>query len=716
MSESTNYRPQPPSISDPGTGNVDLWYAGTETEEAGLQPEQTEDEDLGDADEGQPNWKRRAQDAFRFSTSFIDTNYRKGWEDSIKAFNSQHPGDSKYNSDTFRKRSHIFVPKTRAIIRKNEAAAAAAFFSNLDRVSVTAQNGNDAQERASADVMQALLQYRLTKSIPWFQIVTGGLQDAQNQGAAIAHVHWQYAMRRDGKGKLIRSSDKPVIDLIPIENFRFDPSAHWTNPIQSSPYLIHVIPMYVVDVKARMARPDPKGKQWNYYPDNILVQGDQEDSTRRTRGGQMQDAATERRQVSDYDLCWVHRHIHRWNGTDYQFYTLRSERMLTEPEPLENTVFHGHRPYVMGSCNIETHRPIATPIPQMVRGLQDEINEIKNSRLDNVKFVLNKGYFAKRGKNVDLTALVRNVPGRVVMMDDPATDVVENSWPDVTASAYAEEDRNNANFDELVGNFSAASVATQRSPREPARAMTLLQAPANLLTDYMLMTYSETFLAPILRQLVMLEQHYETDQAILDLAGKKAKAFQKYGMDKITDDLLDREMTVNVNVGMGNTDPVTKLQKFLLGVNSFTQISKMPPPGVNLEEVWKEIMALSGYSDGDRFSNGQDSEAAKQQQQIKALTMKLQQLMMERRDKSETNRVKLETARDANLVKLILADKEDKHENTKLFASHLMAKEQADEKAKMAAAMQNMPPQAGASPGAPPAPPPQPAGPPQGPM
>ena len=692
MSESTQYRPQPPSIKDPAAGDMDLWYAGKEVEDDGVEPEQGEpDESEFNPDE--PNWKRRAQDAFRFSTTFIDANYRKNWEDSIKAFNSLHPGDSKYNSEIFRKRSNIYVPKTRAIVRKNEAAAAAAFFSNLDRISITAVNGNDEVERASADVMQQLLQHRLTKSIPWFQICMGGIQDAQVQGACISHIYWQYAMRKNAKGKLVRSSDKPCIDLIPIENFRFDPSANWTDPVNSSPYLIHIIPMYVVDVKQRMERPDPKGRQWKRYPDSQLIARDADDSTRRTRFGTQQDASMEKRSVSDYDICWIHRHIHRWNGTDYTFYTIGSDKMLTEPEPLEATVFHNKRPYVMGVANLETHRPIPTSIPQMVRGLQDEINEIKNSRLDNVKFVLNKGYFAKRGKNVDLPALVRNVPGRVVLMDDPATDVVENSWPDVTASAYAEEDRNNQNFDELVGNFSAASVQMSRSPREPARAMTLLQAPANLLTDYMLMTYCETFVVPVLRQLVLLEQYYETDQVVLELAGKKSKQFQKIGMDKVTDDMLEREMTVQVNVGMGNTDPVTKLQKFLVGVSSFAKVAVKPPPGVNLTEVFKEIMALSGYQDGERFSMENNAEASAQAQQIKQLQMKLQQLLMEKRDKSEANAVRREVGTQSNIVKMILADKEDKHENIKIYAGHLAAKDQAQHQAALQAAGQAMQPQ-----------------------
>jgi hypothetical protein len=671
MAESTNMRPQPPSIKDPSPGDVPLWYAGDEVEDDGPQPEQYDDDDM-EASADEPNWAGRAKDAFRFSTTFTDSNYRKNWEDSIRAFNNQHPGDSKYNAEIFRKRSAIFVPKTRSIIKKNEAAAASAFFSNLDRISVTAVNQNDPTERISAEVMEGLLQYRLTKSIPWFQTCMGAIQDAQVQGACVAHVYWRYSMRRNAKGKLIKSLDKPAIDLIPIENFRFDPSAHWTDPVGSSPYLIHVIPMYAIDVKQRMARPDPKGRQWKQYPDSALVQRDADDSTRRVRAGNQQDPAGERRTISDYDIVWVHRHIHRWNGTDYEFYMLASEKMLTMPEPLESTVFHGQRPYVMGVTSIETHRPLPMPLPQVVRGLQDEINEIKNSRLDNVKFVLNKGFFAKRGKNVDLPALVRNVPGRVVLMDDPATDVVESKWDDVTSSSYLEEDRNNANFDELVGNFSAASVQTARSPREPARALTLLHAPATVLTEYLLKCFAETWVGPTLRQLVLLEQHYETDQVVLELAGKKSKSFQKFGMDKVTDDLLERELSVNVNVGMGSTDPVTKLQKFLVGVESFTKICVRPPPGVNLEEVWKEIMALTGYQDGERFSIGQNPEMIKQAQQIKVLTEKLQQLMRERKDKHEGNVVKLISARLKEEGAMKRQVVKQTHESRHLYADHLM--------------------------------------------
>src|SRR5207237_9684846 len=124
MPAASPWRPQPRSITDPVRGHYTEWEPGEEGVDAGMDP--------GDQEEDQPNWLNRAKDAFRFSTTYIDSSYRKQWEDSIRAFNNVHSSDSKYNSELFKKRSNLFRSKTRAVIRKNEAAAAAAYFSNLE--------------------------------------------------------------------------------------------------------------------------------------------------------------------------------------------------------------------------------------------------------------------------------------------------------------------------------------------------------------------------------------------------------------------------------------------------------------------------------------------------------------------------------------------------------------------------------------------------------
>jgi len=677
VTASTPWRPLPPSISDPEAGDVALNYLGEEHEASGIEMGDVADEDTN---KDQPNWLQRAKDAFRFSTTYIDSNYRRQWDDSIRAFNNQHAADSKYNGELFRKRSNLFRPKTRAIIRKNEAAAAAAFFSNIDLIDVTPTNQSDKAEIVSAEVTKQLLQYRLSKTIPWFQVCVGGIQDAQVQGAVAAHVHWRFFEKFGHKGDREALEDKPVVDLIPIENIRIDPSADWMDPIGTSPYVIHIIPMYWCDVQDKMNFPNPKGQTWKKYASSQVF-GQRydatDDSTRQARIQVAQDPTQQRRTVSDYDIVWVHRHIHRWDGQDYEFYTLASERMLTDPQLLKDTVWHGVRPYVMGKVNLETHKPMPSSIATLVKPLQEEANDLQNQRMDNVKLVLNKRWFAKRGKNVDLASLVRNVPGGITLLDDPEMDVKEITWPDVTQSSYLEQDRVDGDFSDLVGNFNPMQVQAQRTGRESTNTMRMLQGPTNLLTEYMLKTFVETFVQPVLRQVMMLEQHYESDLTLIALAGDKAQVFKKYGVNEVTDAVLDNELNITVNVGMGATDPAQKIQRFAYALQVFTGICKMPPPGIDLKEVWKELAGLSGYQDGTRFViDGANPEVMKLQQQVAKLTQLLQKSPIAKQQQvTETNKTKERIADKSNIVKLALADKQHVSNSRQMLVKHLMEME-----------------------------------------
>ena len=82
------------------------------------------------------DWLKVARESFEASSSYFDSNHRKAIEKNIALFQSRHPDGSKYNSAAYKHRSRLFRPKTKSVVRKNEAAAAAAFFSNVDVVSI----------------------------------------------------------------------------------------------------------------------------------------------------------------------------------------------------------------------------------------------------------------------------------------------------------------------------------------------------------------------------------------------------------------------------------------------------------------------------------------------------------------------------------------------------------------------------------------------------
>ena len=137
-------------------------------------------------------WLKRAKAAYDQSTTFVDNNYRKHWEDGERHFQSKHASGSKYHKAAYQYRSRIFRSKTRSVIRSNEAAAAAAFFANKDVINMEAQNYDDEYQRASADVLQELLNYRLTNTIPWFMTCIGGYQDTMKVGVVCSYQNWDY--------------------------------------------------------------------------------------------------------------------------------------------------------------------------------------------------------------------------------------------------------------------------------------------------------------------------------------------------------------------------------------------------------------------------------------------------------------------------------------------------------------------------------------------
>lgn len=669
-------------------------------------------EDYSVSSEGLEDWRKRAKEAFQFSTDYIEANYRKQWEDSIRAFNNLHPSDSKFSQQSYQKRSHIYRPKIRTSIRKNEAAASAAYFSNMEVMDCRAVDESVKEEVASAEVMKQLIQYRLTKSINWFKFIMGAIQDAQ-VNAACAHIYWEYKQTEteseeeeevspededefpeqnkiprdadavEGEKKKVKTKhrkvtvDRPVVELFPIENLRIDPAADWMDPINTSPYLIHLIPVYVMDLKDKIE----KGEWLDVTVAQVRRSMTQfMDSTRvaRNKGKDDPESSDNRPNVSDYEIVWVQRHIHRKDGIDWEFYMLGEDTLLSVPKPLTDSVFHGKRPYVMGSALIETHKIIPASIPEISQGLATESNEIVNQRIDNVKFVLNKKWFAKRGAQVDLGGLVRNVPGGVVMVDDPEKDIREVNWPDVTSSAYEEQKRIDNDMNELLGNFSSSSLLMDRNLNAPAHNMSILNNSTGTLTEYLLRTFNETFVQEVLRQIVLLEQYYETDETIMAIAAKKAKLWQRFGMNEIQDELLQKEMTLTMNVGMGATDPQLKLQKFLVALNSFTQMMIKPVPGINMQEVGKEIFGYLGYNDPTRFFTMDNPQVAVLQQQLQQTMGALQHLQGQVKEKQTGHMVNLQKGRETNQTNLLKEALKQKHEDERNTVTHLRALKELD--------------------------------------
>jgi hypothetical protein len=374
------------------------------------------------------------------------------------------------------------------------------------------------------------------------------------------------------------------------------------------------------------------------------------DTTRQTREGGKQDPLSENETpLKQFELVWCHQNFIRLGGEELVYWTLGTQHMLTDPQPLKEVYFHGIRPFAIGVAVIEAHKPIPESIVGMGAELQKEVNETVNQRRDNVSLVLNKRYIVKRGAQVDTDSLLRNVPGGVTLANDPEMDIKPMDWPDVTSSSYQEQDRLNVDYDELTGNFSQGSVQTNRKLNETVGGMEMMGSAAGQMTEYMLRTIVETWMEPVLSQLVKLEQQYETDTVILALAGDQAQLPQKYGINQVTDDMLNQSLTVRVSMGMGATDPSKRLGRFLAALKAYGEAMQLIPDA-DPEAVRNEVFGLAGYKGGDRFFKQQDDpKSAALMQQMQEMQQALQQAMQEAQKAGNEAQMAKIAAAQANL-------------------------------------------------------------------
>ena len=630
-----------------------------------------------------PDWENIARSSFESSTSYVESNLRADWVDGERAFNNQHPIGSKYLHSSFAKKSRLYRPKTRTIIRKNEAAAAAAFFSQMDVISVEATDQSDKNAVISANIVKNLLNFRLSKTIPWFQVVMGAIQEAQTLGSVCAHVHWVYEEAHNQQigmdGELPKRKvlvDKPVIELVPLENLRISPSADWTDPINSSPFIVHIMPLTLNDVKARIA-----SGEWASYSDDTLLGNDSDrySSLKTARqGGKADPQKVSGGGYRGYDTCWIQRHIHRKDGEDWEFYTTSNFMLLTQPSLLRHNLLHIGRPYVLGKTILEVHKVYPASLAKLGKDLQEESNEISNSRRDNVRLVLNKKYILRRDAQADAMGLVRNTPGGVILADDPEKDIRELSWSDVTASSYEEQNNLDGDMNELLGNFSAAQVMADHGIEGPARNMAMLGQSAGTLVEYLLRTFVETFIQPVLRLLVKLEQAYETDQTVLAIAAKDAQLFQRFGVSDVLDEMLESDVTLTVNVGMGATDPNMKLRKFVAAMQEYTMMLKNAPPGINMDEVGKEIFGYMGYRDGARFLSQDNPQVLMLQQQMQQMQQQLAETQAKLQDNMLKHQVELQKAQLNNETKLHISKMQQDAANLRSATTHIKQLVDAD--------------------------------------
>ncbi len=292
----------------------------------------------------------------------------------------------------------------------------------------------------------------------------------------------------------------------------------------------------------------------------------------------------------------------------------------------------GTRPYVLGTDTLESHVLYPESHVSSWRQSQDEINDFANLRMDATRQAVFPTAKVKAGRGIDYKSVQRRDGQGIILVKDMG-DLEWDRPPGVAAGAYQEGNLLNNDFDELAGFFSNSSVQSNRQLHDTVGGMQIMSANAGATSEFDLRCYAETWVEPVLSQIIMLEQYYEDDQTLLAVSGEKAKLWEKYGISQITDELLESQVSLSTSIGYGSSDPMQQLAKFKttfdIAMPVLGMAVKEGRAEINYDEVLNEIFGKAGYRNGAaRFIKLSDGKQMSQEQ-AKGLMDMLQKLKAE---------------------------------------------------------------------------------------
>lgn len=629
---------------------------------------------------GDKTWVDLFKRALNAASTYQGAKLTSAWARNYRAYSNRHFNGSKYETPRYRNRSKVFKPKTRMAVRKNDATAASALFSTEDVVSVTAERSSDKLQASTAAFLHAVLNYRLDRSTRkagpnWFLTAIGARQDTQMTGICVSKQFWEYEELRstvqveitheapllDDFGMPVLDpvtgepvieevttieeeeqveviKDRPMIDLLPPERAFIDPAADWRDPIQEGGYFIAAYPTRLNDleymVEHQSERPSIGGGALRKIDVAKLTQGrtssvNQSTSVRQAREDGV-DRYESRHAGQDNDVIWIYECFYRIDGEDWHFWMLGESVILSDPIPTKEAypANNGARPYVRGLGALESHKTHPMAPVESWQPMQMEINDITNLNLDAMKMAISPITKIRKGRGVDLKAVQNRGPDASVMVED-ADDVTFDRAPSPDGSAMANIHVISNDFDELAGVFSGGSVQSNRTLNETVGGMELLASAANSLTEFDLRVWIETWVEPVLHQMVNLIRYYESDETAIAVAGEAVGLLCNIEIDEdeepevgpdgqpvpkeeepriklreVLSSLEDTEVSVRVNVGMGALDSRQKLQKLMAATNMTKEmVPLLAEQGIepNGMEIVQEIWGLNGYRDADRF-------------------------------------------------------------------------------------------------------------------
>jgi hypothetical protein len=274
---------------------------------------------------------------------------------------------------------------------------------------------------------------------------------------------------------------------------------------------------------------------------------------------------------------------------------------------VEDNPFGGLLPFIMARYIPVQHELYGIGIPEVSENLQEELNSVRNQRMDNVNLIINRMWIAHKYAEIDFDNVV-SYPGNIILSNN--VDAIKPlDTRDVTRSAYLEEDIIKKDIDAATGEFSYGRGEPPER-RETATGIVRLQQASNIRFDTVVKMLEFTVLRNLAKMFLWLDYHFLPPEEMAKIVG--FEEFQRLnGMAFYKQDINEMLKQYNFQPLGSATTAIkeVRIQQIMQAYKLFNQ-----DPFIDQVELRKMVLDVLDIKNIGRLLRPEQAQAIAQQQ------------------------------------------------------------------------------------------------------
>lgn len=269
---------------------------------------------------------------------------------------------------------------------------------------------------------------------------------------------------------------------------------------------------------------------------------------------------------------------------------------------VENDNYRKMKPFKLFRAFPEEGSIYGKCLPQILESLQNELNDVRNARMDNIKLVLRKTYKVLSDADIDLGQLFSG-PGNVIFMDN-MDDVQEMEFKNIIS---AMEEGNIKNDMQQVSKITDYNMGTSggRGINSTATGISIITAETASGFKEMVENLKDDYIELIDMMFIMMKQE-KTDDEVLRLYERGESKF-----DKVTLEELQGDYYFRINLKSLSANKQLEQQQY---VNLLNILGRFP--NINVRALIRTILEKFEVKNIEEIMNVQQMQQQMQQQQM----------------------------------------------------------------------------------------------------